>query len=204
MLTPPRTNAPADRPAPPDTRRWSTPAGIGITRSTRPAGSAEAAVFAIASALDHRRGMVLHHPDGTAVAYLDPPLELVVRADSFTVRALNGRGRLLLTGLRGPLSAGLNVTRTDQDTLVARLSPAGGGFAEVARTRHVGVFNAVRAVVAALGAPDDDLLGLYGAFGYDLVFQLEPVHPHQIRVPLDRDLVLHLPDELMRLDTNTD
>ena len=31
----------------------------------------------------------------------------------------------------------------------------------------------VRDLVAALGANDDPLLGLFGAFAYDLVFQIE-------------------------------
>ena len=44
-------------------------------------------------------------------------------------------------------------------------------------------------------SPDDEHLGLYGAFGYDLVFQFEPMS--SARAPDDqRDLVLYLPDEL--------
>ena len=41
------------------------------------------------------------------------------------------------------------------------------------RTRRASVMSLVRELVAALGANDDPLLGLFGAFAYDLVFQIE-------------------------------
>src|SRR6201999_3523901 len=43
-------------------------------------------------------------------------------------------------------------------------------------------------------------LGLYGAFGYDLAFQFEPVRQRLDRPDGQRDLVLHLPDEIWALD----
>src|ERR1700686_3844526 len=41
------------------------------------------------------------------------------------------------------------------------------------RTRRASVMSLVRDLVAALGTNDDPLLGLFGAFAYDLVFQIE-------------------------------
>jgi anthranilate synthase len=43
-------------------------------------------------------------------------------------------------------------------------------------------------------------LGLYGAFGYDLTFQFEPIRLQQERDPDQRDLVLYLPDEILVID----
>ena len=43
-------------------------------------------------------------------------------------------------------------------------------------------------------------LGLYGAFGYDLVFQFEPIVLQHERVGGQRDLVLYLPDDLPVVD----
>jgi anthranilate synthase len=57
----------------------------------------------------------------------------------------------------------------------------------------------LREVIADL-AGDDPHLGLYGAFGYDLAFQFEPVEARHERPSGQRDLVLHLPDELYVLD----
>ncbi len=74
-----------------------------------------------------------------------------------------------------------------------------GVIAEEERTRRPTVFSALREVVAALRS-DDPNLGLYGAFGYDLAFQFEPVTLRHPRPGSQRDLVLHLPDELYLVD----
>ena len=55
------------------------------------------------------------------------------------------------------------------------------------------MFTALREIIAAFGG-DDPHLGLYGAFGYDLAFQFEPVRRRLDRPADQRDLVLHLPD----------
>jgi anthranilate synthase len=49
-------------------------------------------------------------------------------------------------------------------------------------------------------AVDGGQLGLYGAFGYDLTFQFEPIQLKQTRQPDQRDLVLYLPDEILVVD----
>ena len=74
-----------------------------------------------------------------------------------------------------------------------------GLVAEEDRSRRPTVFSALREVIAAFGG-DDPHLGLYGAFGYDLAFQFEPVRLRAERPADQRDLVLHLPDELYVLD----
>ena len=43
-------------------------------------------------------------------------------------------------------------------------------------------------------------LGLYGAFGYDLTFQFEPIRLAQERDPTQRDLLLYLADEIVVVD----
>lgn len=43
-------------------------------------------------------------------------------------------------------------------------------------------------------------LGLYGAFGYDLTFQFEPINLAQPRDPKQRDLLLYLADEIVVAD----
>ena len=61
------------------------------------------------------------------------------------------------------------------------------------------MFSALREIAAAFGCADPHL-GLYGAFGYDLAFQFEPVRLRRERPAGQRDLVLHLPDEIWVLD----
>ena len=56
----------------------------------------------------------------------------------------------------------------------------GGTFTEEERSRQPTVFSALREIIAAFSGPDPHL-GLYGAFGYDLAFQFEPVRQRHDR-----------------------
>jgi anthranilate synthase len=63
------------------------------------------------------------------------------------------------------------------------------------------LFSVVRALVDLFDYDSSDKqLGLYGAFGYDLTFQFEPINLAQERDPTQRDLLLYLPDELFVVD----
>src|SRR5208282_4529337 len=81
------------------------------------------------------------------------------------------------------------------NTVTVVIPEAGGTFTEEERSRQPTVFSALREIIAAFSGPDPHL-GLYGAFGYDLAFQFEPVRPRHARPAGQRDLVLHLPDLL--------
>ena len=85
------------------------------------------------------------------------------------------------------------------NTVTVIIPEAGGTFTEEERSRRPTVFSALREIIAAFSGPDPHL-GLYGAFGYDLAFQFEPVRLRHGRPASQRDLVLHLPDQLYVLD----
>ena len=160
------------------------------------------------------------------MAYLDPCLEIVARGPVITARALNDRGLVLLPVIEAAfllagIPAGPGIAPATQgpastgpaSTGPASTGPASTGPAEITvliprpqgvipeeeRTRRPTVFSALREVVAALRS-DDPNLGLYGAFGYDLAFQFEPVTLRHQRPASQRDLVLHLPDEIYLVD----
>src|SRR5690606_30753493 len=71
---------------------------------------------------------------------------------------------------------------------------------EEARTRQRSVFSFLRKLIAHFASSEDDFLGLYGAFGYELAFQFEAVQPRLVREPHARDLVLYLPDTILLVD----
>src|SRR5690349_2723628 len=137
------------------------------------------------------------------LAYVNPCAELVARGCRITARALNARGEVLLPVL------GAALRRVGEPCPgpggqgggeVEVLIPEPAGVqAEEDRSRRPTVFSALREVVAAM-AGSDPHLGLYGAFGYDLAFQFEPVGLRHQRPGEQRDLVLHLPDEIYVLD----
>src|SRR5262249_53521936 len=61
-------------------------------------------------------------------------------------------------------------------------------------------FSLLRAVIDLFSSAEDQHLGLYGAFGYDLAFQFEPLRLRLERPSDQRDLVLYIPDELIIVD----
>ncbi|MFL1379638.1 anthranilate synthase component I [Nocardiopsis protaetiae] len=159
--------------------------------------------------VETRRGGVLssgmEYPgryDRWHLGYVDPCLELTTRGRRVTATALNERGRVLLPVIADALEpTGVDFERRPAHTAVTVPEPDPGAFfTEEERSRRPSVFTALRAVIDALSAAEDPNLGLYGAFGYDLAFQFEPIERHIDRDPTDRDLVLHLPDAIVVRD----
>lgn len=185
-----------------------TGGGLGLHRTAEPVVPAEA-VDALVTALDERRGLLLSggvEAPGRyrrqALGFVDPPLSVTARGRTVRIDALNLRGRLLLPAVAGALDGhealvGLEVTAGRVTALIRR--PA-GGFVEEERSRQPSVFSVLRALMALFACPDEPFLGLYGAFGYDLAFQFEPIRRRLVRPDDQRDLVLYLPDRLLMVD----
>jgi anthranilate synthase len=182
-----------------------TPAGVTVTRTADPFDPAELA--AIAAIADRRRGGVLssgmEYPGRYSrwhMAYADPPLEITAIGRLITARALNDRGRILLPVIGAAFrAAGEERLSAGPDEVAVFVPDSTEAFTEEQRSRRPTVFTALREVITALGC-DDPHLGLYGAFGYDLAYQFEPVRQRLERDPGQRDLVLHLPDEIWIVD----
>src|SRR5262249_34856185 len=71
------------------------------------------------------------------------------------------------------------------------------------RTRRASVMSLMRDLIAAFSCNDDPLLGLFGAFAYDLVFQIEDLVQKRAREDDQRDIVLYVPDRLLAYDRAT-
>jgi anthranilate synthase len=187
---------------------YRTHGGIRVRRVTT-AVDGEREVEARVDALDSRRGAVFtsgfEYPGRYTrwdVAFADPPLLVETRGRRLEVRALNGRGIPLLPAIgrtfeADPQLAGVVLY---SDRVRAEAPEGGDDLPEEMRTRRPTVFSAVRALRDLFAAAEDTHLGLYGAFGYDLAFQFEPLAQRQIRSDEDRELVLYLPDELVIVD----
>ena len=181
----------------------------GGVRVSRTAGPFDPELLAgLSQAVDERRGGVLssgmEYPGRYSrwhIAYADPCLEIVARGRRIGARALNDRGRVLLPVISAALlraGPAAEPRHAGLDVEVAVPEPD-RAYTEEERSRRPTVFTALREIIAAFGA-EDSHLGLYGAFGYDLAFQFEPVRLRLDRPADQRDLVLHLPDEIYVLD----
>lgn len=184
--------------------QWSTSVGVEVRMTAESTGSAQTARARLETTLDQRRGILLFRGQDQAIGYADPPVEITVRHTEVTVRALNDRGRVLIPALHRALVQTLAVTESTDTLVRGRAMNAPEVFAEEDRTRNAGIFDTIRGLLHAMAAPEDSLLGLYGAFGYDLIFQVDPIERRQLRGSEDRDLVLHIPDEIWELDLRRD
>jgi len=187
---------------------YLTKGGIRVTREIRHRDYRPADA-AFAGALDERRGVLFsssfEFPGRYTrwdMGFVDPPLVFTARGRRFAVEALNERGLVLLDPVAASLAslATARAERIRPERISGEIEAAKERFPEERRSRQLSVFSVLRAIVDLFGSPEDQHLGLYGAFGYDLVFQFEPM---QLRLPRpddQRDLVLYLPDEVLIVD----
>ncbi len=189
-------------------KTYTTEGGIEVTREivARPYSSADTA---LAEALDQKRGVLFsssfEFPGRYTrwdMGFVDPPLAFTARGKRFSVEAVNRRGEVLIAPIAAALK-GLDAVEIDNvsGTLIGgAIRPSTTRFPEEQRSRQPSVFSVLRALIALFKCAEDEHLGFYGAFGYDLVFQFEPMKPRLPRPDDQRDLVLYLPDEILIVD----
>jgi anthranilate synthase len=190
---------------------YRTRNGLAISRLAEPFSGGASRLDDLIELLDHRRGVVLS--SGTTVpgryesfdlGFSDPPLALETVGYHFSLLALNPRGEVLI-GFLAEMLRDPSVVVTDRSASGLRGHIVGGPAPvdEDQRTRRASVMSLVRDLVAAFAAPDDPLLGLFGAFAYDLVFQIEDLVQRRAREADQRDIVLYVPDRLLAYDRAT-
>ena len=187
---------------------YETAGGIRVHRTVEEI-PVENAIEPVVQALDAHRGVLLassyEYPGRYKrwdMGFVDPPLALTARNRDFRVQALNPRGRVLLAPILDTLRSLDAVERMSaaEDSLEGVIRAPAGRFVEEERSRQPSVFSLLRALGALFRHQDEPHLGLYGAFGYDLAFQFEPIRLRLERPADQRDLLLYLPDELVIVD----
>ncbi|MET0967897.1 MAG: chorismate-binding protein, partial [Tardiphaga sp.] len=189
---------------------YKTRAGLAVTRHVE-AFTGGTALDDLIVRLDRRRGVVLS--SGTTVpgryesfdlGFADPPLLLETTGPHFTITALNKRGQVLIAFLADTLrDPAIAFDGRTMSKLTGHIIRGEAPIDEDQRTRRASVMSLVRDMVAQLFSSDDPMLGLFGAFAYDLVFQIEDLKPKRAREADQRDIVLYLPDTLLAYDRAT-
>jgi anthranilate synthase len=191
-----------------DFHRYRTNGGIDVSRSVYEVDQ-DTAIDQVLSQLNTQRGALLsssyEYPGRYkrwAIGFVNPPLELSTREDTFRLIAHNDRGKLLLPLLAERLLEQPQVEHAHiaESCIEGSIAPATQPFTEEERSQQPSAFSVVRALLNLFASPEDEHLGLYGAFGYDLVFQFDPIQRDRQRPADQRDLVLYLPDELIVVD----
>ncbi len=187
---------------------FTTAGGIAVVRRPRAVAYQDAAL-AYVDRLDRERGAVLssnyEYPGRYArwdIAFVNPPLVLTARGRAVEIEALNARGRVLLQAVAEAIAAGDDLASLDVGParVLAEVAAPKGRFAEEERSRQPSVFSLIRRIIAKFRVEEDGNLGLWGAFGYDLAFQFEPIDFKLTRPDDQRDLVLYFPDEILIVD----
>jgi anthranilate synthase len=186
---------------------YTTPHGITVTR-TASRSSFRKGLRHLLRELDRHRGVYLssgyEFPGRYSrwdFASTRPPLELVSSAREVEFRPLNPRGELICRMLYPVLAQHPHWDLFEQRGagLYGILKPMPAFFPEEQRSKQPSVFSVLRALSEEFRNSEDDRLSLIGAFGYDLLFQFEPIVQ---KLPRNgqKDLHLFLCDDIYSMD----
>ncbi|HTT64430.1 MAG TPA: anthranilate synthase component I [Bryobacteraceae bacterium] len=190
------------------TLQYSTPHGITVTRTLSRVNYRKG-LRHLSRELDTCRGIYLssgyEFPGRYSrwdFASTRPPFEILAFDRRVEFRPLNTRGEILNQMVLAVLrdhphweSFGLQ----QGGVLAGILKPLPKLFPEEERSKQPSVFSILRALIHEFRNEQDTRLGLVGAFGYDLLFQFDPIEK---RLPRSgrKDLHLYLCDDIYFMD----
>jgi anthranilate synthase len=187
--------------------RYHTPHGIQVSRSSSKLPY-EKGLRQFLRELDNYRGIYLssgyEFPGRYSrwdIVSVRPPLELISFRREVIFHPLNERGvainRMLAAVLRD--HPHWESFAEEKGVLRGELKPMPKLFPEEERSKQPSVFSILRALTHEFRSEQDDKLAFTGAFGYDLLFQFEPI---PLRLPRNssRDLQLFLCDDIVFMD----
>jgi anthranilate synthase len=188
-------------------QRYTTPHGIVVTRTVSKV-SYRKGLAHLLSELDRHRGIYLssgyEFPGRYSrwdIGSTCPPLEIVSYDRRVEIRPLNQRGRKIAELFQTVLADHPHWAEFgfEGEILAGRLKPLPALFPEEERSKQPSVFSILRTLIREFRGAQDSRLGFIGAFGYDLLFQFEPI---QKKLPRDghKDLHLYLCDDICFMD----
>jgi anthranilate synthase len=186
---------------------YLTPSGISVARTVSKVPYSRG-LRGVLQKLDTQRGVYLssgyEYPERYSrwdIATLAPPLEIVAAGREIAFRPLNPRGEAL-TRILEPLLAAhphWESFSNQNGSLQGTLRPLPALFAEEERSKQPSAFSILRALIDEFRHPLASRLALMGAFGYDLLFQFDPI---ELKLPRTgvKDLHLFLCDDIYFMD----
>jgi anthranilate synthase len=187
--------------------RYTTPHGIEVTRTVSKAHYGKGLKHLL-SDLDQHRGIYLssgyEYPGRYSrwdIAATCPPLEIVSYDRRVEFRPLNHRGSKIVELLLPVLAHHPHWEQfeIENGAMKGRLKPLPPLFPEEERSKQPSAFSILRALIEEFRGEEDSRLGLVGAFGYDLLFQFEPIEKKLPRSG-HKDLHLFLCDDIWFMD----
>lgn len=186
---------------------FTTPGGITVTRTLTSVPFLEG-MDDLLDRLETQRGFYLssgyEYPGRYSrwdIASVCPPLEIIGRGREMEFRPLNQRGELLAQMLFPLLEEHPHweSIRMRDGAILGVLKPLPERFPEEQRSKQPSAFSILRRLIEEFRVCEDPHLGLVGAFGYDLLFQFDPIalrHPRGSH----NDLHLFFCDDIVFMD----
>lgn len=132
------------------------------------------------------------------IGFYNPPLAIVCQSNTILLDALNHRGEVLLSFVYPFLAKNEHITvRSHQATqCLIQVNHSNQVFSEEERSHQPSIFTVIRTLLTLFKSDQEPYLGLYGALGFDLIYQFEELSQIKQRESSQREMVLYLPDEI--------
>jgi len=187
---------------------YKTPGGISVIRQTSSIPYHKG-LGQLLDKLDRYRGIYLssgyEYPERYSrwdVASVCPPIEIIATGCDVEFNPLNARGEVLNGMLFRLLENHPHWEKFGFEGAALRghLKPLPALFPEEERSKQPSAFSILRALIGEFQSELDSRLALVGAFGYDLLFQFDPIELKLPRKEHHKDLQLFLCDDIYYMD----
>ena len=189
-------------------QHWITQGGIHVHRTMTPISN-QTALDHIYQHIDTHQGALFvsnyEYPDRYSrwdIGFVFPALEIISKKRNFSINALNANGEMLLSIISPILQEHPHLIslHSHQKSISGTVQPMPDFFPEEERSKQPSIFSIIRAIHSLFYTKEDSHLGLYGAFGYDLVFQFETLEAQHERTEEMADCHLFFPIDFTVVD----
>lgn len=169
----------------------------------------EQGITQLLTSLDHRLGIVMssgiEYPGRYSrwdLGVVDPPLALVAQERSVTITALNERGERLIVLFKHVLAQHdqIKIVKHDSRYLLVSVDENKHTLPEEHRSQQLSVVTPLRIIIDEFQGIPEPHFGFYGAFGYELIYQFEPIELAFKRGSEDKIFHLFWVDKLTLVD----
>ncbi|MCF6766849.1 anthranilate synthase component I [Thiotrichales bacterium 19S11-10] len=159
--------------------------------------------------LNHQRGMLMssgvEYPgryNRWEVGFVNPPLEFVAYDSLVEVNALNARGDVILSIIKPILikSDAIDILSETEHSLKLSVQATVEKLSEEKRSFRASVITPIRSLIDEFKELNENMLGLFGAFGYALIHQFEPLKVAEEKNKDQKLYHLYWVDELYAID----